>query len=267
MREEDHKNSRPEISAVRHPQHLHPTVVQYLNNHTIASEYDECFKDNNLFKFDCEVLKQELPAGGRILDAGCGTGRHLLFLERNGFEGYGLDLSPHFLQIARKKLQCAGLPARLRQADILYPPADLLPPPLRYHGIILMFSVLGMVQGATNRRDVLFALKKWLEPNGVLVAHVHNRQFSASLIMEKLQRLKGIIPRLHGLEEGDRIIKNYRGLQDLYLHTFTLRELRELLHSAELRIRSLIPLNSFRDGVCKDRNVTGSANGFIVVAH
>jgi len=40
----------------------------------------------------------------RILDLGCGTGRHLLFLLKRGFEVYGLDGSPNGLEIAKNWL-------------------------------------------------------------------------------------------------------------------------------------------------------------------
>ncbi|MHA1234187.1 MAG: class I SAM-dependent methyltransferase [Promethearchaeota archaeon] len=40
----------------------------------------------------------------RILDLGCGTGRHLLFLLKKGFEVYGLDGSPNGLEIAKRWL-------------------------------------------------------------------------------------------------------------------------------------------------------------------
>ncbi|MFX0058690.1 MAG: class I SAM-dependent methyltransferase [Candidatus Hodarchaeota archaeon] len=49
----------------------------------------------------------------RILDLGCGTGRHLLFFSKNGFELYGVDAAPKGLEIAKKWLeeenQCAEL--------------------------------------------------------------------------------------------------------------------------------------------------------------
>ena len=40
----------------------------------------------------------------RVLDLGCGTGRHLIFLSKRGFEVYGMDASPKALEIARKWL-------------------------------------------------------------------------------------------------------------------------------------------------------------------
>jgi SAM-dependent methyltransferase len=49
----------------------------------------------------------------RVLDLGCGTGRHLVFLSKLGFEMYGFDASPRALDIAKKWLKEEGLVAEL----------------------------------------------------------------------------------------------------------------------------------------------------------
>ncbi len=49
----------------------------------------------------------------RILDLGCGTGRHLLFLLKKGFEVYGLDGSPNGLKIAKNWLAEENLSSEL----------------------------------------------------------------------------------------------------------------------------------------------------------
>ena len=49
----------------------------------------------------------------RILDLGCGTGRHLLFLLKKGFEVYGLDGSPNGLEIAKNWLIDENLSSEL----------------------------------------------------------------------------------------------------------------------------------------------------------
>lgn len=41
----------------------------------------------------------------KILDLGCGTGRHAIFLAQNGFEVYATDISNTGLAIAKKKAQ------------------------------------------------------------------------------------------------------------------------------------------------------------------
>ncbi len=49
----------------------------------------------------------------RILDLGCGTGRHLLFLLKKGFEVYGLDGAPNGLEIAKNWLTEENLSSEL----------------------------------------------------------------------------------------------------------------------------------------------------------
>lgn len=40
---------------------------------------------------------------GRVLDIGCGAGRHLLYLQKKGYDVWGIDTSPLVLKICRKQ--------------------------------------------------------------------------------------------------------------------------------------------------------------------
>jgi len=79
--------------------------------------------DENAFTFatnaECDFLAQLLPIGEhhRILDIGCGTGRHSIGLTKLGYEMTGLDLSDGMLEIARKKASAAGLDIKFLKAD------------------------------------------------------------------------------------------------------------------------------------------------------
>jgi SAM-dependent methyltransferase len=68
---------------------------------------------------ECDFIEKEL--GGdrslRILDIGCGTGRHSIELTRRGYSVTGVDLSPSQLERAREKAALAGLQIDFRQAD------------------------------------------------------------------------------------------------------------------------------------------------------
>jgi SAM-dependent methyltransferase len=44
----------------------------------------------------------------KILDLGCGSGRHLVYLSNKGFEVYGLDASPKALELSRAWLKQEG---------------------------------------------------------------------------------------------------------------------------------------------------------------
>src|SRR5262249_57442920 len=62
---------------------------------------------------------EEIPWRGlRVLDAGCGMGRWLHFVRREGAEVVGMDVSPAIDVVARRE----GLEANLVQADLRYPP-------------------------------------------------------------------------------------------------------------------------------------------------
>jgi ubiquinone/menaquinone biosynthesis C-methylase UbiE len=45
----------------------------------------------------------------KILDLGCGTGRHSIYLAKKGFDVYATDISPTGIEIARKKAESLGL--------------------------------------------------------------------------------------------------------------------------------------------------------------
>ncbi len=49
-----------------------------------------------------------VPAGARVLDAGCGTGRVAIRLAELGYDCVGIDLDPSMLAVARK--EAPGLP-------------------------------------------------------------------------------------------------------------------------------------------------------------
>jgi len=67
---------------------------------------------------------QTLKGAGsqRVLDFGCGTGRHIFYLARLGFEVYGFDWSEDAVKIAREELSRQGLGAELRVWDMNHVP-------------------------------------------------------------------------------------------------------------------------------------------------
>ncbi len=54
----------------------------------------------------------------RVYDLGCGAGRHMAYLQTQGFEVWGSDVAPNGLQVCGAALREAGLPARLVRADM-----------------------------------------------------------------------------------------------------------------------------------------------------
>jgi SAM-dependent methyltransferase len=58
---------------------------------------------------------------GRLLDLGCGSGRHVVQFAKEGFHVWGLDGSPNGLHLAREWLLEDGLSAGLVQSDMREP--------------------------------------------------------------------------------------------------------------------------------------------------
>lgn len=69
---------------------------------------------------DVVRFAERLQAEGRrrVLDLGCGIGRHLLFLAGEGFDAWGVDVSPTAIATSARALRDAGLRATLVQADM-----------------------------------------------------------------------------------------------------------------------------------------------------
>lgn len=83
-----------------------------------APHYDENgFAQNTVAEIDFFLNLFPLQRGARILDIGCGTGRHAVELAKRGFDVTGLDLTPAMLARASAKAEAAGVSVNLVQGN------------------------------------------------------------------------------------------------------------------------------------------------------
>ena len=66
----------------------------------------------------------DLPQGARVLDVGCGPGRHAVELARLGYAVTGIDISRRFLDVAAERAREAGVTASFFQVDARQMPFD-----------------------------------------------------------------------------------------------------------------------------------------------
>jgi SAM-dependent methyltransferase len=59
------------------------------------------FGNIDIYLFD-QILRGRIAPGMRIFDAGCGSGRNLVFLLREGYEVFGVDGDPRAVEAARR---------------------------------------------------------------------------------------------------------------------------------------------------------------------
>jgi SAM-dependent methyltransferase len=218
----------------------------YVHDPGVAQGYDAALAGTPLFEVDRRFVDRHCPAPGRLVDLGCGTGRLLVPLARRGYQVLGVDLSLPMLRAAGAKADAAGVVVHRVRANL----TDL--GGLRdgtFDYAACLFSTLGMVSGAAQRRRVLAHAFRVLRPGGCLVLHVHNRWFNA---WDRAGRawlvrdwLRGVVMRA---PTGDRVMPVHQGVVGLTLHLFTRSEAVRLLRGAGFRVREVLPVSLRPEG-------------------
>jgi SAM-dependent methyltransferase len=104
----------------------------------------------------------DLGAGAKLLDAGCGQGRHLRHFLECGLDATGLDFSADMLAAARQ----GGLPEmRLVQGDIRCPPF----PEGHFDAVTSLFTAFGFFDDPAEDLTALTAFRRSLRPGGWLI--------------------------------------------------------------------------------------------------
>jgi SAM-dependent methyltransferase len=154
-------------------------------------------------------LLENRPSGlaaaftGRVLDLGCGFGRHLLALREHGIDAWGLDRSGDLLDRARE-LADGGLAGRLVRADF-----RALPFPAASFGtVVMLFSSFGYFDDAGNVR-VLEELARVLVPGGAAVLDLMNPELVRATLVPSSERRVGAL----SLAETRRLTDGGRRVQ------------------------------------------------------
>lgn len=73
------------------------------------SKLQELFGQIDIYLFD-QLLRGNIVPGMRVLDAGCGSGRNLIYMLTEGYEVFGVDADPYAIECTRR-LAAALAPA------------------------------------------------------------------------------------------------------------------------------------------------------------
>jgi len=115
--------------------------------------------------------------GGPVLELACGTARTLLPIARGGYEITGLDLSPHQLAVARRKLaqETGDVRRRARLVEGNMAQFDLGE---RFGLIFITFRSFQALLERADQRGCLECCARHLAPRGRLGINVFNPRMS-----------------------------------------------------------------------------------------
>ncbi|MFO0915433.1 MAG: class I SAM-dependent methyltransferase [Pirellulales bacterium] len=216
------------------PTGVSPGSWDYFESPSIAGDYDAYFGDHPLFRLDMDWLQSWTAGVREVVDLGCGTGRAAVELARQGLTVTAVDLSAQMLEEVRRKAIATGLPVRCVRANLVQ--LDALADGSFDLGVCL-FSTLGMIRTSAARQAAMTHFARVLRPGGTLVVHVHNLWAALWLPQGPRRLLSDAVRswRDRQWELGDRIYP-YRGVAQMYLHSFRWSELQGLFRRAGLRV-------------------------------
>jgi SAM-dependent methyltransferase len=226
--------------AWRLPQGVDAPLWEYTHTSRLAAEEDAYFANHPLFQADERALDERFVETGRLVDLGCGAGRHALRFAGRGFSVTAVDLSRPMLEMVRLKAGEQGIELTTVQSNLCR--LGCFPEQV-FDYALSMFSTLGMIRGRESRRRAVWEARRILRPGGRIALHVHNFWLNLRNRQGRSWLCSQAWPALFDRGNlGDRRM-NYRGIPGMKVHLYRWGELRRELRGAGFEIQEVLPLD------------------------
>ena len=146
----------------------------------------------DIYLFD-QLLRGRLVPGMRVLDAGCGSGRNLVYLLRSGYDVFGIDADPGSIRTVREL--AARLAPKLPPENFRVESIEQASFPEHFADAVLSSAVLHFARDDQQFDAMLRGTWRVLRPGGLLFCRL-----ASSIGME--QQVKPIMGRRHRLPDG-----------------------------------------------------------------
>ena len=196
--------------------HWFESVARYLGDSYLNYSFTKGTKQ------EIDFLVEALPlvGGDRVIDIGCGPGRHCNELAIRGYKAFGIDISAAFIEQASAS---AVEGASFRRLD-----ARLLQDEIELHGkfdvaICLCQGAFGVMLDDSDDLDVLRGAAAVLRPGGLLALSAFNSYFSIRHHTDAQFDVD------RGVSHERTVLRNPAGEEmetDLWTGCYTPRELR-----------------------------------------
>lgn len=127
------------------------------------------FGQIDIYVFD-QLLRGRIAPGMRVLDAGCGDGRNLVYLLRAGYDVFGVDASP--MSIDRVRRLSSNLAPRLPADNFRVEPIEEMTFPDGFADVVLSSAVLHFARDDAEFSAMLRGTWRVLKPGGMLVCRL-----------------------------------------------------------------------------------------------
>ena len=147
----------------------------------------EQFGRIDIYVFD-QILRGNIRQGMKVLDAGCGGGRNIVYLLSEGFEVYAVDQSPEAVQTVRA--MAAVLAPSLPAENFWVAAIEQMPFVDGFADVVICNSVLHFAKDDEHFVAMIAELWRVLKPGGMLFCRL------GSTIGMEFERLRGNVFRV-----------------------------------------------------------------------
>lgn len=179
-----------------------------------------------------------LNANDKILDLGCGRGRHSIFLNSLGFNMVGADLSKNSIKYAK---QFENERLQFVEHDMRNPFKS------KFNAILNLFTSFGFFENDQEDIDILVNIKKGLLPKGVaIIDFMNSNKVIKHLVAEETQTIDRITFHITRYVKDGFIVKEINFEADGEYHTFfekvkilNLEKINSYLNSVGFKIKHI----------------------------
>ena len=214
--------------------HWFEVAAQHMGNAYLNYSFTKGSKQEVAFLMKALSLKP----GMKLLDVGCGPGRHSHLFANEGINVLGVDISQEFIDIASAAENSGASFMRLDARDL--------------HFDEEFDAVISLCQGAFGLAGETSSPVPMSDPDGEILKKMSQAlvgggkialsAFSAYFQLRFLEDHKDTFFADHGVNHEQTTIRNASGdekIQDLWTSCFTPRELRLMAKDANLSVQSI----------------------------
>jgi SAM-dependent methyltransferase len=156
---------------------------------------EEQFGQIDIYLFD-QLLKGRIAPGMTVLDAGCGGGRNLVYLLREGYEVFAADVNAE--EVAGVRAMARALGARLPDANFRVEAVEAMSFAAGCADVVVCNTVLHFARDDAHFRAMVDGLWRVLRPGGILFCRL-----GSTVGMEtRVERVEGAAGRRFRSPDG-----------------------------------------------------------------